>query len=148
MKLIRFVQTAVMAASLLVPAVMLSQVPPPIAGAVQEAQVDINSATGPELEALPGIGEKYAQKIIAGRPYKRKDELVQKKIILQGDIRQDQGSDCGEAEIAFLAWLSLETLQVGREVKSSSIRVQGAQVERLSNHIKGSAVRGRRRTSS
>jgi competence protein ComEA len=62
---------------------LLPQVTPPIAGAVQAAQVDINSATGPELQALPGIGEKYAEKIIVGRPYKRKDELLQKKIIPQ-----------------------------------------------------------------
>ena len=43
--------------------------------------LDINSATAAELAALPGIGEVYSKKIIAGRPYARKDELVQKKII-------------------------------------------------------------------
>ena len=45
--------------------------------------VDINSATKEQLDALPGIGEKYAEKIIAGRPYARKDQLASKKIIPQ-----------------------------------------------------------------
>jgi competence protein ComEA len=43
--------------------------------------LDINSATKPQLEALKGIGPKYAEAIIKGRPYKGKDELVSKKIV-------------------------------------------------------------------
>jgi competence protein ComEA len=83
MKFRGFSVAAAIAIAVLMAIPVVSQVPPPIAGAVQEAQVDINSATGPELEALPGIGEKYAQKIIIGRPYKHKDELVKKKILPQ-----------------------------------------------------------------
>jgi DNA uptake protein ComE-like DNA-binding protein len=46
--------------------------------------IDINSAPKTELVAkLPGIGEARADAIIKGRPYKGKDELVQKKIIPQ-----------------------------------------------------------------
>ena len=43
--------------------------------------IDINHATADQLSTLPGIAKARSEAIIKGRPYKGKDELVQKKII-------------------------------------------------------------------
>jgi len=53
------------------------------AGASKAKLLDINSATPDQLDALPGIGGVYAKKIVDGRPYKMKSDLVRKKIISQ-----------------------------------------------------------------
>jgi len=49
--------------------------------ATKQEPIDINTATEAQLKAIPGVGDAYSKKIIAGRPYAKKDQLVSKKIL-------------------------------------------------------------------
>ncbi len=53
----------------------------PAKPAARTKLVDINYSTETQLKAVPGVGDEYAKKIIAGRPYKSIDELKTRNIM-------------------------------------------------------------------
>lgn len=66
------------------PSAMMKAAPAAPAADAKAPLLDLNSATAEELSKLKGIGDVRSAAIIKGRPYKGKDELVQKKIIPEG----------------------------------------------------------------
>ena len=68
-------------ATLAAPAFAQDKKAAPAATAPAAALMDINSASEKDLASLKGIGEARAKAIVKGRPYKGKNELVDKKIV-------------------------------------------------------------------
>ncbi|MBC7579427.1 helix-hairpin-helix domain-containing protein [Tardiphaga sp.] len=53
-----------------------------------DGKIDINTASKDELMAFKGIGDKYSDKIIAGRPYAKKDQLVSKNVLPEATYKK------------------------------------------------------------
>ena len=90
MKFQRFLSVATLffaaaaASSQTVPATKAPQKPVAVtsaAGPSRSSLLDINTATPDQIKQLPGVGDAYTKRIIDGRPYAAKTQLVSRGIL-------------------------------------------------------------------
>lgn len=79
----RVVVVALAVAALPLPRAVAWARSPAAAESSQGAAVDLNTASVAELRALPGMGDAYVRRIIAGRPYTAKNQLVTRGVLPQ-----------------------------------------------------------------
>ena len=79
--MVRLLKAIAVAVALLFATATVTSASAAQAASKKAEKLDINTATEDQLKELPGIGDAYAKKIVANRPYKAKDELVEKKVI-------------------------------------------------------------------
>lgn len=64
-----------------IPVAVYAQPKPAATAVPAAAKIDINTATADQLKAIPGIGDAYSKRIIDGRPYANKSQLLSKGIL-------------------------------------------------------------------
>ena len=81
MKICRILAAALLAATLFTPVAVSHAQSGTMMASNAAAPLDINTATKDQLKTLPGIGDAFADKIVAGRPYRMKTQLKTKNIV-------------------------------------------------------------------